>query len=140
MHPGDTDTLTVDPKTTSLTYKTTRAESPTIEASTSTTRAHYAFVIAGVSDQPGSTINLHVAAGGGSLIITNTGSTGASSVNLKMTRMTEQGVQVFSHNAIPLAGADTAQLQYGTWTSTSQGIPLVTTHNGQQSTQTLTNQ
>jgi hypothetical protein len=141
MYPGDTGTLTVDPNTTSLTYHTTRAKSPTIEASTSTTRAHYASVITGVSNQPGSTINLHVPAGGGSsLIITNAGSFGASSVNLKMTRLTEQGVQVFRHNAVPLAGGDTADLQYGNWTSTSQGIPLVTTHNGQETTQTLTDQ
>jgi hypothetical protein len=28
----------------------------------------------------------------------------------------------------------------GNWTNTSQGIPLVTAHNGQQTTQTLTNQ
>ena len=57
-----------------------------------------------------------------------------------MTRETEQGVQVFNHAAIPLAGGDQAQLQFGNWTSTSQTIPLVTTHNGQQSTQALANQ
>jgi hypothetical protein len=140
MHPGDKDTLTVDPNATTLTYHTTRAQSPTIQASVSDTRAHYAFVIAGVSSQPGSTINLHVPAEGGSLIINNAGSTGTSSVNLQMTRSTEQGVQVFRHNAVPLAGGDTAELQFGNWTNTSQGIPLVTTHNGQQSSQTLTNQ
>jgi hypothetical protein len=61
-------------------------------------------------------------------------------VNLQLTRSTEQGVQVFSHNAIPLAGGDTADLEFSNWTNTSQGIPLVTTHNGQQSTQLLTNQ
>jgi hypothetical protein len=121
-------------------YSTTRAQSPTIQASVSDTRAHYAFVIDGVSNQPGSTINLRVPAEGGSLIITNVGSTGASSVNLKMTRETEQGVRTFSHNAIPLMGADTAELQFGNWTNNSEGIPLVTTHNGQQSTQRLTNQ
>jgi hypothetical protein len=49
-------------------------------------------------------------------------------------------VQIFRHSAIPLAGSDTAELQFGNWTNTSQGIPLVTTHNGQQTTQTLTNQ
>ena len=140
MSPGDKDTLTVDPNATRLTYHTTRAKAPTIEASVSDTRAHYAFVIAGVSNQPGSTINLHVPAEGGSLIINNAGSTGKSSVNVQMTRSTEQGVQVFSHNDIPLAGGDSAELLFGNWTNTSQGIPLVTTHNGQQSTQTLTNQ
>jgi hypothetical protein len=140
MNPGDRDTLTVDPNATKLTYHTTRAQSPTIAAAVSDTRAHYAFVIAGVSSQPGSTINLSVPAEGGSLIMDNVGSAGTSNVNLQMTRSTEQGVQVFSHKAIPLAGGDTAELQFGNWTNTSQGIPLVTTHNGQQSTQTLTNQ
>ena len=103
-------------------------------------RAHYAFVIAGVSSQPGSTINLSVPPEGGSLIISNVGSTGASSVSLQMTRETEQGVQHFSHGAIPLTGGDTAELQFANWTNPSQGIPLVITHNGQQTTQTLTNQ
>jgi hypothetical protein len=140
MHPGDKDTLTVDPHTTTLTYHTTRAQTPTIQAAVSDTRAHYAFVIGGVASQAGSTINLHVPPEGGSLTISNAGSTGTSSVNLQMTRETEQGVQVFSHNAIPLAGGDTADLEFGDWSTTSQGIPLVTTHNCQQSTQTLTNQ
>jgi hypothetical protein len=140
MHPGDKDTLTVDPHTTTLTYRTTRAQSPTIQAAVSDTRASYAFVIGGVSSQPGSTLNLHVPPEGGSLIISNAGSIGTSSVNLQMTRETEQGVQVFRHSAIPLAGGDTAELQFGNWTNTSQGIPLVTTHNGTQTTQMLTNQ
>jgi hypothetical protein len=140
MHPGDKDILTADPNATTLTYHTTRTQTPIIDAAVSDTRAHYAFVIAGVSSQPGSTINLHVPAEGGSLIISNVGSTGASSVNLQMTRSTGQGVQVFSHDAIPLAGGDTADLEFGNWTSTSQGIPLITTHNRQQTTQILTNQ
>jgi len=46
-------------------------------------------------------------------------------------------VQVFSHHGIPLAGGDTADLQFGNWTSTGQGIFLVTTHDGQQTSQTL---
>jgi hypothetical protein len=61
-------------------------------------------------------------------------------VNIQMTRSIEQGVQHFHHNAIPLAGGDPAELQFGNWTNPTEGIPLVTTHNGQQTTQTLTNQ
>ena len=68
------------------------------------------------------------------------GAVRASSVNLEMTRYTEQGTQVFRHQAIALADGDTAELQFGTWTNTNEGIPLVTTHNGQQSTRTLANQ
>jgi hypothetical protein len=140
MHPGDKDTLAVDPNATRLTYHTTRAQSPTIQAAVSGPRAHYAFVISGVSSQPGSSINLSVPPPGGSLLISNVGSAGASSVNLEMTRSTEQGVQHFIHDGITLAGGDTADLQAANWTNTSQGIPLVITHDGHQTTQTLTNQ
>jgi hypothetical protein len=57
-----------------------------------------------------------------------------------MTRSTEQGVQTFNHRAIPLSGGDSAELQFANWTNPNQGIPLVTTHNGQRTTQTLNNQ
>jgi hypothetical protein len=58
-----------------------------------------------------------------------------------MTRSSEAGVQVFAHNAIPVVGGDTAQLQFGHWTNRSQDIPLVTTPQGQHpTTQTLTNE
>jgi hypothetical protein len=69
-----------------------------------------------------------------------TGSTAASRVNLQMTRSTEQGVQVVSHGAIPLAGGDSAELQFGTWTDPSQGIPWSSRTNGERSTQTPTDQ
>jgi hypothetical protein len=140
MHPGETDTLTVDPNATRLTYRTDRAQSPTIATAVSDTRAQYAFVIAGVPSRPGSTINLRIPAEGGSLVINNVGSTAASRVDLQMTRSTEQGVQHFVHDGIPLVGADTADLQFGNWTGPNQGIPLLTTHNGQESSQVLTNQ
>jgi hypothetical protein len=57
-----------------------------------------------------------------------------------MTRYSEQGVQSFRHRAFPLSGGDTAEIQFGNWTNPSQGLPLVTTHNGQQTTQILTNE
>ena len=140
MRPGDKDTLVVEPDATKLSYTSSRAESPTLTLGVSDNQADYSFEIAGVSDQPGSTINLSLPAEGGSLTLQNVGAAQASSVNLKMTRSSQQGVQVFRHDAIPLAGGDIAQLQFGNWTNTNQGIPLVTTHNGQQSTQTLANQ
>ena len=140
MRLGDKDTLTVDPDASKLTYRTAGAESPTIQAAVSDTQAHYAFVISGESSEPGSTINLSIPPERGTLITTKVGSAGLSSVNLQMTRSTPQGVQEFVHDAIPLDDGETAELQFGDWTNPSQGIPLVTTHNGQQSTQTLTNQ
>jgi hypothetical protein len=140
IDPGDKDTLMVDANATRLTYRTERAQSPTIAVAVSDTNAQYAFVIAGVSSQPGSTITLGIPAEGGSLVISDDGSTGASSVDLQMTRSTEQGVQHFVHRAVPLAGGDTAELQFGNWTNPDQGIPLITTHGGHQSSKTLANE
>jgi hypothetical protein len=140
MQPGDRDTVTADPNATRLTYHTTRAKSPTIEASVSDARAHYAFVIAGVSNQPGSTLDMHVPVEGGSLIIDKARSSGTSRVTLELARYTEQGVQRFRHAAIPLAGDDTIDLRFAHWTAASQGIPLVTSHQGQRTSEVLTNE
>jgi hypothetical protein len=140
LSPGEKDTLVAEPDATKLSYTSSRAESPTLELAVSDKQADYSFVLGGVSDQPGSTINLGLPAEGGSLTINNVGSAPASSVDLQMTRYSEQGTQVFRHQAIALAAGDTAELQFGAWTNTNRGIPLVTTRNGQQSTQTLANQ
>jgi hypothetical protein len=51
-----------------------------------------------------------------------------------------EGAQFFRHNTIPLAGGDTAELRFGTWTNPSQRISLVTPHNGHPSTQMRTEQ
>ena len=75
----------------------------------SDSRADYSFQIAGVADQPGSTLTLGLPPEGGNLNLQSVGAAVTSSVNLKMTRSSEQGVQVFTHDAIPLAGGDRAQ-------------------------------
>jgi hypothetical protein len=123
-----------------LSYTTSRQEAPTLTLGVSDNRADYSFQLAGISDQPGSTLNVGLPPEGGNLNVQAVGGTSRASVNLKMTRSSEQGVQVFDHNAIPLTGGDSAQFQFGSWTNTTQGIPLVVTHNGQQTTQTLANQ
>jgi hypothetical protein len=138
IRPGDKDTLVIEPDATQLSYTSSRTESPTITLGVSDDRADYSFQIAGISDQPGSTLNLGLPPEGGNLNLQHVG--GTSSVNLKMTRSNEQGVHVFAHNAIPLVGVDRAQLQFGNWTTSTQGIPLVLSHNGQQSTQVLADQ
>jgi hypothetical protein len=140
VRPGDKDTLVVGTDATKVSYTSSRTESPTLELGVSDTRADYAFTLSGVSDQPGSTIGLSLPTEGGTLTMDNVGSPGTSTVTVKMTRETEAGVQVFTHDAIPLVGGDTAQLQFGHWTSTDQGIPFVTIHNGRQSMLLLSDQ
>jgi len=70
----------------------------------------------------------------------NVGSPGTSTVTIKMIRETGQGVEVFSHAGIPLVGGDAAQLRFGSWTSTNEAIPLVTSDNGRQSTEMLSDE
>ena len=140
MRPGDKDTLVVEPDATQLSYTSSRKESPALTLGVSDNRADYSFQITGVSDQPGSTLNLGLPPEGGNLNLQYVGAAATSSVTLKMTRSSPQGVQVFDHDAIPLAGGDMDQLQFGNWTNTSQGIPLIVTHDGQHSTQTLADQ
>ena len=64
MNPGDKDTLVVEPDATKLSYTSSRPESPTLELGVSDNQADYSFDIGGVSDQPGSTINLEPAGRG----------------------------------------------------------------------------
>jgi hypothetical protein len=140
VHPGDKDTLVAEPDATKLSFTSARPESPIITLGVSDQKADYSFQVGGISDQPGSTVNLSLPAEGGSLTMSNVGAARAPSVNLMMTRYTEQGVQTFDHEGIKLSGNDSAELRFGSWTSTAESIPLVVTHDGQQSTQTLSNE
>ena len=45
----------------------------------------------------------------------------------------------FTHDGVELDGGDTLTLQFGNWAAPTGGIPLVTTHDGRQSTQVLVN-
>ena len=123
-----------------MSYSSSRKESPTLALGVSDNRADYTFRVAGISDQPGSTLNLGLPPEGGDLNLQNVGVALSSSVNLTMTRSSEQGVQVFNHDGISLAGGELAQLQFGSWTNTNQSIPFVTNQDGRRSTQTLNDQ
>ncbi len=141
IRPGDKDTLVIEPDATELSYTSSRPESPTLDLGVSNNQADYSFEVAGISDQPGNTLNVGLPPENGILKLQEIGPAATSSVNLKMTRSSEQsGVQVFNHDGIPLLGGDVAQLQFGSWTNPNQTIPLVVTHDGQESTQALTNQ
>ena len=140
MKPGDKNIMVVGPDATELSYKSTSAETPNFELGVSDDGADYSFVIRGVSDLPGNTITLGLPAEGGRLNMRNVGSGPPSTVSLTMTRYTQKGTQVFTHDAISLVEGDSAKLEFGHWSDTAESIPIVTTHNGQQSVQTLTNQ
>jgi hypothetical protein len=140
MKPGDKDSLVIEPDATQLSYTSSRKESPALTLGVSDTRADYSFQIAGASERPGSTLNVGLPPEEGKLNLQYVGAAPASKVDIRMTRSSPQGVRVFEHKAIPLAGVETDQLQFGNWTTTSQGIPLVVTHNGQESIETLADQ
>ncbi len=140
MQPGEKDTLVVEPDATKLSYTTSRLEAPTLEVGVSDHQADYSFEIAGASEAPGDTVNLSLPAEGDSLTVQSVGPAQESKLDLKLTRSTGQGVQVFNHEAISLAGGETAEFYFGGWTSINQGLVLTTTQDGQRSTRTLSNQ
>ena len=67
LRPGDKDTLVIEPDATQLSYTSSRTESPTLTLGVSDNRADYSFQVAGISDQPGSTLNLGLPPEGDSL-------------------------------------------------------------------------
>src|SRR5262249_5491785 len=89
VHPGDKDTLVAEPDATKLSYSSSRPGAPTLEIGVSDHQADYSFVIGGVSEQPGGTLNLGLPAESGSLALQYVGPGVTSSLNLKMTRETE---------------------------------------------------
>jgi hypothetical protein len=139
MRPGETDTLLVAQDGTEVRYSSSLDQSPALQLGVSDSLADYSFAVNGLSSGAGSPTTLKLPPESGSLTISS-GSSRKSQVDLKMTRYTEKGLQAFSHNAIPLTAGENAALQFGQWSDTRQGIPLVTTHEGQQSTQTLSNE
>jgi hypothetical protein len=139
LNPGEKDTFVVAPDATQLSYTSSRSESPTISVGVSDTNADYTFEVMGVSDQPGSTVNVMLPADGTDLTVDTAGQGGTSDVSLQMTREDGQGVQVFKHSGISLAGGDQATLKFGDWAN-GQPLPLVVTHAGNQTTQNLTDE
>lgn len=128
MRPGERDTLVVDPDATLLSYRSSRPESPTIDLGVSDDQADYSFEVTGVSEKPGSTLNLMLPAEGNALRLQAVGAGSAATVGLKMTRETEQGVQAFPLQSVRLAAGDQASLGFGEWTSPTQAAPLEITH------------
>jgi hypothetical protein len=140
MRPGDRDSLVADSYGTGFSYTASRAKSVTAQIGASDQAADYGFRIDGLSSQPGGTVSMNLPGESGSLTMGNDGTSQDSKLDLSMIRYTPQGAQVFGHDGIMLAGGDSEQLQFGRWTHAGQGIPLLTDHEGQQSTITLADQ
>ena len=139
LAPGDKDTLVAAPFATKVSYKASRTETPTIELAVSDDAADYTFDVHGVSDQPGSTVTLGLPEEGGNFNLDAAGTQGTSTLDLTMLREDDKGSTTFGHKGIALNGGDTAQLQFGSWSNGSP-MPFVTTHDGQATTEQLTDQ
>jgi hypothetical protein len=140
MRPGDKDSLTAAPYATKMSYTVSRPKSVTLELGVSDNQADYAFTVSGLSARPGGVVSLTLPAESSNLTVANAGTSGTSKVDVQATRYTAKTTTTFSHQGIPLAGGDTALLQFGHWTATGQGIPLVTSHGGHRSTAILSDQ
>jgi len=140
MRKGDKDTVVADKDGGTVSYATTRSKPFTVRVAASDRGANYAVELSAVSQPDHRMARLRLPAETGSLFVDRTKAKGGSAVNLSLTRSTPHAIQTFIHNGIKLQSADSAELQYGKWTQTSQGIPVVTTYKGRQSTLILSNQ
>jgi hypothetical protein len=107
MSPHETDNLAIAPDGTTLSYSSSRFESPTIEVGASDDDADYAYVVAGVSDRPDSTITLDLPIDAGKLSLTTTGTTGSSKVDVQVARTSAQGDIAVRHDRFTLTGGAT---------------------------------
>ena len=140
LDPGETDTLTFANDATAIAFTAGHPQEPTMTVGASDDAADYEFTLAGMLDNPGETMNLGLPLEGGSLTVNPSGTKGPVTYALTMDRSDEKGTQHFNNDKLTLAPGDSAELQYGNWDSLDQPIPLVTTHNGVQSTQNLMDQ
>jgi Collagen triple helix repeat (20 copies) len=140
VRPGDQDTLMAAPDATKLSYTSSRTQAASLQLAVSDNRADYSFNLDGLSAQAGHPITVNLPAEGSHLSMENSSSAPVSAVNLQMTKYTAEGTQVFRHNGVALAGGNTASVEFGAWNGNNQGISLVTTHHGHQTTVDLANQ
>ena len=139
MYAGEKDRLMVDANASAVAYTASRSKPWTVELGVSDDGADYSFDIRGTSDPHHTTFDLALPPDAGTLTLDRARSTGPSKVGLSLTRETDDGIATFVHDGVSLDGGDTLTLQFGNWTAPGEGIPLVTTHNGQQTTETLAN-
>jgi hypothetical protein len=137
LQPGEKSTLTMAPDVTNVTFSSTGAQTPSIDVGVSEAVADYGITVSGATVNPGAALNLDLPVEGGQLTLNNTP---AGTYSLSLDRDDQQGSISFKHDGVALAGADTAVLQFGSWTAKGQPIPLDVTHNGAKNTESLDNQ
>jgi hypothetical protein len=130
LQPGQKDTLTLALSRTggSVTYTTTADESPDISLSLETKAADYSFDVQGVEIKGGGTVRLALDQPRAQLAIATTGGAGLGTYAVEMVRTDDFDELTFSDDAIPLRSGDTAYLNYGSWNSQRDTMPLGIDH------------
>jgi hypothetical protein len=98
MRPGDKDTLIADRDEAVVTYTTSRPKKWTLGVGVSDAAADYSVEVRAVSDGHHKQISLGMPIDTGSLTLSRPGAKGPSTVDLSVTRETEDGVQSFTRD------------------------------------------
>ena len=137
LQPGEKSTVAVTPDATNVTFTSTNSETPDVEVGVSDDNADYSLGVSGGTVEPGSTLDVGLPINGATMTL---GNVPGGNYTLTLTRDDDQQSIDFKHEAVTLAGGDTAAFHYGDWTSHDQPIELDVTHDGATTTQTLANQ
>lgn len=122
LAPGQQDTIHFAPDGKTLTYQTSKTESPIIALGFDGKDADYAFALKGVDIESNASVIVTLDRDKGHLSLDTNGNKQAGTYALVMNRMDEKGEETFSHEGITLEPADVAYLDYSAWKG--DGTPM----------------
>ena len=124
LDPGQKDTITFSADGTTIAYKTEANKSPDMILGIETAAADYEFFVKGADIESGGTVILHLDQAEGRMSISTAANEEYGTYELEMTRIDEQGEQVFSHSDVNLEANDTAHVEYATWQGNGSELSL----------------
>ncbi len=122
LAPDEKDTITFSPDGMKMSYQSSTGESPDIILGIETSGADYEFLVKGLDLEPNGVVNVGIDAAKGELLINSSGNTQTGNYGLLISRIDEEGEQIFGSDQVELDPDDTAHLEYGAWKG--DGTPL----------------
>lgn len=141
LRPGQTDTLTLDPAGTGLSYTSTTTQRPTFQLGVVQPGESHAFTVSKNRVPADGTFTMGIDATAGQLNVQTTGARAGGTYDLAIKRLTTDGTQTFTHDNVATGKGASSSVDYGAWQSANQKIALKSVSpSGTEHTRQLANQ
>ncbi|MEN9934746.1 MAG: hypothetical protein RLZZ387_1325 [Chloroflexota bacterium] len=124
LDPGQVDTLDVSPDGSFLSYLTETGESPDILVGIETPAADYTFYIKGMELEAGGAVNVTLDTAAQTVALDTIDNTEDGSYLLALSRIDDQGEQIFGGDELVLEPDDVAYMDYALWEGNQDGLPI----------------